>query len=296
MSSAETPVKERPQSTPGHMPLHPGITERFVDAGGIRTRYLEAGEGPALILIHGGGAGADSVGNWNSVIPRLSDAWRVIAMDMVGFGETDKPGDDFVYSQEARNTHLTAFLDALSLEKVILIGNSMGGATALGVAVAQPERVDKLVLMGSAGLVTEIHAGLAPVMNYDFTPAGMERLIRALTTEQFEIPDGMTEYRHALSVRDETRQAYGATMSWIKQQGGLFYEEDFVRKVRVPTLVVNGKDDKVVPLSNAYRFLELIEPSHGAIIPHCGHWAMIEHPEYFAAVTRNFLETAYDNG
>ncbi|QBF33367.1 alpha/beta hydrolase [Thalassococcus sp. S3] len=275
----------------GQLHLNEGITEHFVDAGGIRTRYLEAGEGPVVVLIHGGGAGADSVGNWNAVIPRLSDAYRVIAMDMVGFGETDKPGDDFVYSQEARNTHLTAFLDALSLDHVILIGNSMGGATALGVAVAQPERVDKLVLMGSAGLVTEVHEGLAPVMNYDFTRHGMERLIRALTTEGFEISPDMVAYRHEMSVRDDTRQAYGATMSWIKQQGGLYYEEDFVRQVRVPTLVVNGKQDKVVPLANAYRFLELIEPSCGVILPHCGHWAMIEHPEQFAAVTRNFLES-----
>lgn len=266
---------------------------QFVDAGGIRTRYLEAGEGAPVVLIHGGGAGADCEGNWRGVLPRLAPHFRVIAYDMVGFGDTDKPDPAlFEYSQDARVRHLHAFLEALDIERASLIGNSMGGATALGLAAFRPEAVERLVLMGSAGLNSTIHPDLLPVLNYDFTRDGMVRLIRALVNAEFQVDDDLVEFRLARSLEPQTRAAYGATMGWIRQQGGLAYPDDVIARVRCPTLVVNGKEDKVVPLANAYRFLELIPDSWGWIVPHCGHWAMIEQPEPFARACLMFLRPA----
>jgi len=267
---------------------------RYVDAGGIRTHYIEAGSGSPVVLIHGGGAGADGYGNWMRTLPMLAPKHRAIALDMLGFGKTDKPGaDDFVYSQAARNRHLAAFLEALGLKGTSLVGNSMGGCTAIGVAVERPELVGKLVLMGSAGLTTQVTEALKPIIFYDFTRAGMIALVRALTNERFEPSEELITYRLEGSLEPAARRAYGRAMTWIKEQGGLFYPEDFVRRVRVPTLVVNGKNDIVVPVSVAMRFLELIPRSWGYIIPECGHWAMIEHAEDFAATTMNFLGNAH---
>jgi 2-hydroxy-6-oxo-6-(2'-aminophenyl)hexa-2,4-dienoate hydrolase len=269
--------------------LPPGIVEHYIDAKGVRTRYLESGSGTPVILIHGGGAGADSYGNWRNVIPALARRHRVIAVDMIGFGRTAKP--EGTYSQDRRIDHLTDFIEALGLGgPAVLVGNSMGGATALGVSVHRPDLVRALVLMGSAGLNVEISKELLPIVNYDFTREGMTRLIRALTNDRFEIDEDLVSYRFALAAEADTRRAYAATMGWIKEQGGLFYEEDFIRRVGVPTLVVNGKDDKVVPMASAFRFLQLIDDSWGYIIPHCGHWAMIEHPESFAEATLSFIE------
>lgn len=274
------------------------VQSRFVDAGGLRTHYLEAGEehGDArapLILLHGGGAGANAEGNWRGAIPLLARRFRILAMDMVGFGDTEKPDPTrFPYSQAGRNGHLRDFMRALGLRSAILVGNSMGGATAMGVAVEHPDMVTRLVLMGSAGLNTEIHEGLLPVINYDSTRDGMVRLIRALVNDRFVIDDALVTYRHARSVDPDARRAYGATMQWIRDQGGLFYDPGFIARVRCPTLVVNGKQDKVVPLANAYRFLELIANSWGYIIPDCGHWAMIEHPQDFAQAALAFAEAA----
>jgi len=263
---------------------------RYADAGGIRTHYLEAGSGEPVVLIHGGGAGADSYGNWRTVIPILAEHFHVVALDMVGFGRTDKPaGNGFVYSQDARNRHLADFLDALKLGPATLIGNSMGGATAIGVSIARPDLVRRLVLMGSAGLNTKLHADLMPVINYDFTREGMVRLIRALVNDNFVIDDALVSYRYALATDPDTRRAYTAMMGWIREQGGLAYDAETLRRVKVPTLVVNGKMDKVVPLENAYTFLSLIDRSWGYIIPDCGHWAMIEHPRDFASATLNFI-------
>jgi 2-hydroxy-6-oxo-6-(2'-aminophenyl)hexa-2,4-dienoate hydrolase len=265
-----------------------GMAERFVDARGVRTHYLESGQGAPVILVHGGGAGADSVGNWAQAMPLLASGHRVIAVDMIGFGRTAKPACE--YTQDLRIRHLADFIDALGLDVApVLVGNSMGGATALGVAVRRPDLVRALVLMGSAGLNVRIHEDLLPIINYDFTREGMVRLIRALTNDRFQLDDAMVSYRYKLAIDEETRRAYGATMRWIREQGGLFYDEDFISQVRAPTLVVNGKNDRVVPVSIAYRFLELIDNSWGYIMPHCGHWAMIEHPGDFARATTAFI-------
>jgi 2-hydroxy-6-oxo-6-(2'-aminophenyl)hexa-2,4-dienoate hydrolase len=266
---------------------------RFADAGGVRTHYLEAGSGPPVVLIHGGGAGADGYGNWMRTIPMLASHFRVVAVDMLGFGKTDKPDGDFVYSQAARNRHLAAFLEAAGLRGAALVGNSMGGATAIGVAVERPELVSKLVLMGSAGLATALTDALKPIIHYDFTREGMIALVRALTTERFRVDDKLITYRHTASLEPATRRAYASTMGWIKQQGGLFYADDFLRRVGVPTLIVNGKQDKVVPIPIALRFLELIPRSWGYIIPDCGHWAMLEHAEDFAETTSSFLRNTH---
>ena len=264
---------------------------RFVDGDGIKTHYIEAGSGDPLILIHGGGAGADSFSNWFRCIPAYAKNFRVIAVDLVGFGKTAKPDPaQYVYTQEARNDHIIAFVQALGLKGVNLIGNSMGGATSMGVAIKRPDLVNKVVLMGSAGLNTKIREALLPIMNYDFTRDGMIKVCKTLANKNFHIDDDLVEYRYQLSIAPDTKKGYAATMGWVKQQGGLFYEEDFIRKLSRPTLVVNGKDDLVVPLENAYRFLELIDSSWGYIIPHCGHWAMLEYPDDFTAETTRFLK------
>lgn len=154
-----------------------------------------------------------------------------------------------------------------------------------------PELVDKLILMGSAGLNGEITPALMPVLNYDFTKEGMVKLIKTLANDKFEITQEMVDYRWGNSVKPGTREAHGNTMGWVRKQGGLFYSEEYIARVKHKTLVVNGKDGLVVPLAMAYRFLELIENPWGYIVPHCGHWTMIEHPEDFSAAVTSFIKS-----
>src|SRR5262245_55460166 len=135
-----------------------------VVANGIDTHYIEAGSGEPVILVHGGGAGADGYGNWSRALPIFAKEFRAIAVDMLGFGKTAKPDGAFVYSQAARNAHLISFVEALGLKRASFVGNSMGGATSIGVAVERPDLVNKLVLMGSAGLTTELNPALKPVI------------------------------------------------------------------------------------------------------------------------------------
>ncbi len=270
----------------------PGSESKFVDAGGVKTHYFEAGSGPPVILLHGGGAGADAYGNWRGVVPTLAEYFKVYAVDMIGFGETAKPDPvGYEYSQQNRNKHIAAVVEALDVGPINLVGNSMGGSTSMGVAIERPELVNKLILMGSAGVRKAPSEELKSIMNYDYTPDGMRKIVKGLTNPKFEVDEKMVSYRHAMSLQEDTRAAYDAIMSWIGRNGGLYYEEDFMRRVSQKTLVVGGKLDKVVPIECGYRLLELIEHSWGYFLPNCGHWAMIEYPEDFAKITAHFLKS-----
>jgi 2-hydroxy-6-oxo-6-(2'-aminophenyl)hexa-2,4-dienoate hydrolase len=267
------------------------MEEKFVNVDGIKTRYFEEGSGTPVILIHGGGAGADSYGNWRGCIPLFSHHFRVLAVDMVGFGHTDKPDPaTFEYSQAARNRHIAGFIETLKLGKAHLVGNSMGGCTSLGVAITRPELVDKLVLMGSAAIRAPISPELMVIMKYEPNRANMEKLVLALTGSDFKLDPEMVDYRFRMTQEPGTMAAYGAIMKWIGGQGGLFHPEEEIAKVKHKTLIVGGKQDKVVPPESNWRLSQLLDNSWLHLIPHCGHWAMIEKPAEFSEVTIWFLE------
>lgn len=267
------------------------IQSQFVDVDGVRTHYLETGDGPVLVLVHGGGAGADSWGNWKDTFAYFAPHFRVIAPDMIGFGKTDKPSPEgYVYDQPGRNRHLAGFLDAMGLRGVAIVGNSMGGATAIGVALDRPELLGSIVLMGSAGLPIppKPSAHLLHNLQYDFTREGMRRVIGGLTAPGFEPDDEMVEYRFQLLESPEARAALEAINAETRK-GTLNYAEDRLATIQHPVLVVNGKEDGVSILPRAHRFLELLPNSWGYIVPHCGHWAMIEKTDDFCGAVNRFL-------
>lgn len=264
---------------------------KFIQAGGVRTHYLEAGEGDPLVLVHGGGAGADSRGNWGATIAHFSRTRRVIAPDMIGFGLTDKPDPaGYLYDQPGRNRHMADFLGAMGLVGVDIVGNSMGGATAIGVALDRPDLIGRMVLMGSAGLPIPEKPSpqLMHNLQYDFTLEGMRRVIGGLTAPGFVPTDEMVRYRFDI-VDDPASRAALAAINAETRKGTLNYAEEQLRTIKQPVLVVNGKEDGVSILPRAYRFLELLENSWGYIVPHCGHWAMIEAPDDFNAAVERFL-------
>jgi 2-hydroxy-6-oxo-6-(2'-aminophenyl)hexa-2,4-dienoate hydrolase len=262
------------------------FASHYLDVAGIRTHYLEAGSGPTLVLIHGGGAGADAWGNWRSCIPRYARDFRVVAVDMVGFGKTDKPDPaHFGYAQEDRNAHMIGFIEKLNMGAVNIIGNSMGGSTTLGVAMRRPELVRKMVLMGSAGIAVDNPDPEArKALAFDFTRDGMRRLIAALTGPDYTVDERLVDYRLAVACEPAARAALLAMRA-----GKLTYPESEVAKVKVPTLVVGGKLDRIAVPARIYRFLELLENSWGFVLPHCGHWVMMEAPEEFTAITTTFF-------
>jgi len=267
-------------------------TSQTVSIDGVETHYLEAGEGETLVLIHGGGAGADAEGNWKGCIPEYAKTFRVIAVDMPGFGRSARPDPEtFSYGQTNRNKHMTGFIEAIAGgDPIYLIGNSMGGATALGVTINRPDLIRKLVLMGAAGLdiSNPDPASRAALGSYDYTPEGMRKLVGVLAGPYFEVSDELVSYRHALTMQPGGREAMKAIQEHMKTDP-MIYSHEAIASIQTPTLVVGGKLDKIAVLERSYGYLKLIPNSWGFILPHAGHWVMMEAPAEFVAVTTDFF-------
>ena len=160
-----------------------------VVANGIKTNYLEDGAGSPVVFIHSSGPGVTAYANWRQVIPGLVPRFRTLAPDMVGFAYTERP-DGVEYHVQAWADQVVGFIDALDMRTAALVGNSFGGAIALRVVTQHPERVDKLVLMGSMGVPFPITEGLDRVWGYQ------------PSIDDHRAFDGVTASRFLLYVRD----------------------------------------------------------------------------------------------
>ena len=149
---------------------------RSVLANGIRTNYLQEGEGEPVVLVHGSGPGVSAHANWRLTIPTLAQQFRVYALDMVGFGFTERPAQ-IDYNLQTWTDQLIGFLDALGIERASLVGNSFGGAIVLHAADQHPQRVNRLVLMGSVGVPFPITAGLDAVWGYEPSLESMREIM-----------------------------------------------------------------------------------------------------------------------
>ncbi len=269
------------------------LKEGYVDAGGIRTRYFETGDGSPLLLIHGGGAGADGYSNFSHVMPTFGKHMRTIAVDMLGFGETDKPDPTtFSYTQQARTTHMINFIETMKLGPVSIIGNSMGGTTAAGVAMQRPDLVSKLVLMGAAvNASTEIMKAQAPVMapivSFDGSLEGVQRIIDVLAYD-YKATKEQLEYRQRSAMRTEAIAANKAAMGWVRENG-LCYTDEQLASIKCPVFIIAGKNDLILTLEMTTAQLAKIPQASAYFIPKCGHWVMIEHPEEFTHQTLRFF-------
>jgi 2-hydroxy-6-oxo-octa-2,4-dienoate hydrolase len=148
----------------------------YIDAGGIKTNYLEAGSGPPVVLVHGSGPGVSAYANWRLTIADLARHCRVYAPDMAGFGFSDKP-TEAGYSMAGWVDQLVGFLDALGIERASLVGNSLGGGLGVRMAVEHPGRLDRLVLMGAMGVSFPITEGLDQVWGYQPSFENMRRTL-----------------------------------------------------------------------------------------------------------------------
>jgi len=264
-----------------------------VRTGGFRTNYHDLGSGHRVLLIHGSGPGVTAWANWRLVLPALSERFRVIAPDMVGFGYTERP-DGVVYNLDTWCRHALDLMDALEIERAHLVGNSFGGALALALATRHPERVGRLVLMGSAGVEFELTPGLDAVWGYTPSVENMRELLDIFAADRSLVTDELAQMRYQASVRPGVQEAYAAMFPAPRQRWiqALATPEDDIRGIDRETLVIHGRDDQVIPLDNALRLHGLIERSQLHVFGRCGHWAQIEHNARFNRLISDFFAEA----
>lgn len=276
----------------------PELRELSTEHGVLR--YREAGDGPPLVLLHGSGPGVTGWRNFSGNLPVFAKHFRTFVLEFPGFGVSDDFGTP--HPMMSAQTAVTAFLDGLGLDRVRLLGNSMGGFVAVDFAVANPDRVERLVTVGGAGasmVAPSPGEGIVRLSEFVENPT-REKLVswlnsmvydKALVTE--EMIEDRWEQATEPATLESSRNMYGraalermaaasqdaeAVTGWVK-----------LRQVQAPTLVTWGRDDRVSPLDMALLPMRMLPRGELHVFPNCGHWVMIEQKDAFESAVIGFL-------
>ena len=277
------------------MPRKP--KDHYIKVGNINTRYWVLGDqGVPVILIHGLGASAEI---WQKNVEALAEQYRVYVPDLVGFGRSDKPSVD--YSPSYFTGFINDFMNALNIKRTCLVGNSLGGGIALQYALQFPHKVEKLVLVDSAGLGKEVTFPLR-LMSLPVIGELMTRPSRKGVYLYFKpaVGDPVLLTEDFIDLYYELHSLPGAQKSMLRVlrsisniRGGrtkiLRTVMARLHTITVPTLIVWGKQDKVLPVRHAYVANEKILNSKVHILDPCGHMPQFERPEEFNRIVLEFL-------
>jgi 2-hydroxy-6-oxonona-2,4-dienedioate hydrolase len=278
-------------------------TSRFIQTSKWRLHYNEAGNGPPLIMLHGSGPGATGWSNFNSNFHELSRVYRVIVLDQPGWGQSGEV-DPVKDARITANTEAVKLLmDELGIGKAVLVGNSMGGMTTLAFTILHPDRISHCITMGvpappgppmmftPGGGVTE---GLRILREtyIDPSPANFQRLVNIMVFDPSFATEELMQQRSRAALANRRHLANylqpSPTASWGKEWDTA---GDHLGKIKVPTLLIHGRDDRVVNVENSLRMFGMIPNSHLHVFNRCGHWAQLEHARVFNALVHAFISS-----
>lgn len=276
-------------------PLTEESTSKTVRTAGWNLHYHDAGSGPAVLLLHGSGPGATAWSNFHLNITALARTNRVLALDQPGWGASDP-------LEAGSGGHVQAvleFLDALAIDRVALIGNSMGGINAIEFAVRYPERVSALITMGAPDLsqpnifspagfslgLQEVYRGYR-----ERTHEVYKHLVDVMTFDERFLDDALIQQRldNALA-REYHLDAFLARAAKGPDPDRMAWSAAKLAGIAVPTLLIHGRDDQVVSFESSLRLLTVIPNSRVHVFNQCGHWAQLEKADDFNDLVANFL-------
>ena len=278
------------------------LNEHTVTVGGKPIFVVEKGTGPAVVLLHGGGPGASGVSNYSRNIDALADSYRVIVPDMPGYGRSDKyvdQDDPFGYGASM----IGQLIGEMGLGRAHLVGNSLGGAVALRLAMDSPSRVDKLVLMGPGGVGTTTSGGptegLISLLTYyggeGPTRDKLAAFIRTyLVYDGAAVPDELIDVRYQAPMDPEVianpplRPPSGPNAERTLQRMDLTIDSR-LEQVANPTLILWGRDDKVNRPAGGPMLLNAMPNAELVMTSRTGHWMQWERAELFNQLVADFL-------
>jgi 4,5:9,10-diseco-3-hydroxy-5,9,17-trioxoandrosta-1(10),2-diene-4-oate hydrolase len=274
-------------------------TSRSAEVDGYTVTYNEAGDGPALVMLHGGGPGASGWGNFKDNLPSYSKYFRTLLVNQPGFGRSGYPEKfDRHYLRYTGDTVVT-LMDQLGIDRFNVLGNSLGAAVTVRMALDHPERINRIVLMGtgsnvSVGLFAPRPAeGILKLQAFtaDPSPERMEAFLRALAFNQDLITPELIQQRYDAATTPEGTEGNKAMFAGMHDasyadEGDLWRICDGVQH---ETLITWGREDRVQPLDGAFLAARLMPNARLYIIPKCGHWAQADAKEEFERVTISFL-------
>jgi 2-hydroxy-6-oxonona-2,4-dienedioate hydrolase len=264
------------------------FAQKQVDIFGQKIQYVEAGSGPNVILLHGLGGDA---ANWIMTIPALASKYHVWAPDQIGFGASDKP---FInYRVGTLVDFLEGFCKRLGIDKATVVGNSLGGWTAMAFTIAHPERVEKLVLVDSAGYSfakAGITASRSEMLALNpSTIEGTKQLLSVIFANPSAIPMLTPEAMFARHLRNGDGNTINMFIDSILRNEDIL--DGKLGAIKVPTLVVWGREDHLTPLASGQAFAKDIPGAQIAILDKCGHVPQMECSAPFNAALTKFLGT-----
>ncbi len=256
---------------------------------GLTLHYMEAGEGPVVIWLHGSGPGASGFSNFKTNYPIFAEAgFRNIVLDLPGFGRSSKPEDAF-YDLDFFVTCLNQFLQATGIERCTLLGNSLGGAIALGQALAHPDTVERLILMAPGGVEER---------ETYFQMEGIVRMVEVFG----QGPMGVEEMRHVMQLQlfdasqlDEELLIERASVA-VLQPANLFSTmlvpnmTERLSELRCPILGFWGSNDRFNPVEGVAKFMDNAPEARFTVLNRCGHWVQVEHTDLFNRTCIDFLQ------
>ncbi|MBN9386583.1 MAG: alpha/beta fold hydrolase [Chloroflexi bacterium] len=281
------------------LPYTPDLEKgAFAKINGINTHYHLAGQGPAIVFIHGSGPGVSAWANWRLALPVLQANYTVAALDVVGFGYTERP-DNFEFSTKDWADHVISFIEALGVGPVHIVGNSMGGGVALHVAYRRPELVNKIALMGTTGCNFTITDGLATVWAYKPSKENSLQLLNFFVYNKAMATPDLAELRYRASIQPGFQESWEKMfypnakgdenpLQWRVDQ--LALEDEQIASIQAPALVIHGQNDEIIPVANAHKVFELLPTSQLHIFNKCGHWTQIEHAASFNRLLGAFFQ------
>jgi 2-hydroxymuconate-semialdehyde hydrolase len=249
----------------------------------------DGGSGPAVLLLHGSGPGTTSAA-WGPLIAALEPRHRVIAPDLLGFGESSPPavGSSLRAAWTAQASEL---LDSLAIASCAVVGNSAGGAIAFSLARARPDLVTKLVAVGSMGHPMTLPSGLDQLWGYKPSRSAAQALIELLNFDPAAATPEAVEARLAATLAQPHYPALfpAPRQRWVDD---LSLAREELAAIAVPVLLVHGAQDPIVPLADgALALLQLLPDVRAHVFGGCGHASPLERTGEFNALLTTFLET-----
>ena len=272
-------------------------TSRTLATPDGELHYHEAGDGPPLLLLHGSGPGVSGWANFSGNLPRFARHFRTLVLDLPGFGRSHPVATSPVLHAPVA---VLAFLDGLGIDRLAMLGNSLGGGVVARLAATNPDRVTRLVTLGGVGvpffspLPSE---GIIRLVEFVEDPT-RDRLVQWMRSMVFDpavLTEEFVEARWATASDPEAlaaiRTIYSRQMLDVLRPLLLGNPDvlGMLGRIQAPTLLTWGRDDRVTPLDGAIAPLRLIPRCELHVFPDCGHWAMIERKDEFESVVLSFL-------
>jgi len=272
---------------------------RTIDTSVGRISVTIVGTGVPLVLMHGGGPGASALANYRDNLEAFAD-YQVILPDQPGFGDSYRPSEEDLEKRSITEITVDAMfqlLDALGVERFHLLGNSLGGAAALGMAIAQPARARRLVLMAPGGgwlpigptptegqkAMFRYYAGEGP------TIAKMKDFVRTMVANPKKFDDANIQARYEASLAPDHIEFYHRYNAAFAKRGGMDPLWKDLDQITAPTLLLWGRDDRTITLDGAWIMLRSIRDVQLHVFGRCGHWVQVERKAEFESIVGDFL-------